>query len=134
MASILAAALLLGSAAPGVQVDVGRANWRTMPPLKAARRDLPTPDMVGRVQDMLASGQCRLEGQTPHRFDVTIPYAVLVQPDGQLQRVVVGESGCTALETYVGEVVLAMAGAGDFKPTGEPGARWFSGAVNFNLQ
>jgi hypothetical protein len=134
MGSILAAALLLASAGTAIQVDVGRANWNTMPPLRAERRNLPTPEMVGQVQEMLASGECRLAGQTPHRFDLTIPYAVLVDPDGRPQRIVVAESGCAALETYVGRLVLAMAGAGDFKRTGEAKARWFASAVNFNLQ
>jgi hypothetical protein len=128
------AALLLASAGPAIQVDVGRANWNAMLPLRAEQRDLPTPEMVGRVQEMLSSGECRLAGQTPRRFDLTIPFAVLVEPDGRPQRIVIAESGCAALETYVGRVVLAMAGAGDFKRTGQPSARWFASAVNFNLR
>jgi hypothetical protein len=132
--SILVLALLLGIADPAIQVDVGRADWNAMPPLKAERRDLPTLEMVGRVQEMLASGECRLAGQTQHRFDLTVPYAVLVEPDGRPRRVVVAESGCSALETYVGRIVLAMADARDFKPTGERTARWFASAVNFTLR
>jgi len=131
---IFALALLLGSSDPTVQVDVGRADWSAMPPLRAERRDLPTLEMLGQVQEMLASGECRLEGQTSHRFELTVPYAVLVEPDGRARRVVVAESGCSALETYVGRIVLAMAGARDFKPTGERTARWFASAVNFSLR
>jgi hypothetical protein len=126
--------LLLAAAEPALQVDVGHANWSAMPPLRAERRNLPTAEMIGRVQEMLASGQCALAGQTAHRFDLNIPYAVLVEPDGRARRVVVAESGCQSLETYVGRIVLAMADAGDFKRTGESEARWFASAVNFSFR
>jgi len=135
MGPFLAATMLLAAAAePAPQVDVGRANWSAMPPLRAHRRDLPTLEMVGRVQEMLASGQCTLAGQNPHRFDLTVPFAVLVEPDGRARRVVVGESGCRALETYVGRIVLAMADAGDLNRTGESEARWFASTVNFRFR
>jgi len=131
---LFAATMLLAAAGPAVQVDVGRANWSAMPPLRAERRDLPTTEMIGRVQAMLASGQCSLPGQNEHRFDLSIPYAVLVEPDGRAARVVVAESGCRPLETYVGRIVIAMSDAGDFKRTGESGARWFSSAVDFRFR
>lgn len=131
--TILAAAMLLGPSASAFQVDVGRADWNAMPRLKAVKRQLPTPDMVGRVQQMLASGQCTLPRQRAERFDITIPYAVLIDPDGRARRAVVAEAGCPVLETYVGELILAMANKGDFKPTGAPKARWFASALNFNL-
>ncbi|HEX8225510.1 MAG TPA: hypothetical protein VF605_16980 [Allosphingosinicella sp.] len=133
-APILAAAMLLGPAAGPIQVDVGRADWGKMPPLKAVRRALPTPAMVGRVEEMLASGQCTLPRQRADKFDITIPYAVQVDPDGRARRVVVAEAGCPVLETYAGGLILAMAARGDFKPTGEAKARWFASALNFNLK
>jgi hypothetical protein len=131
---IIAAAMLLGPAAGPIQVDVGRADWDKMPRLKAVRRPLPTPDMVGRVQEMLASGQCVLPRQRAEKFDITIPYAVQVDPDGRARRAVVAETGCPILETYVGRLILAMGEQGDFKPTGEAKARWFASALNFNLK
>ena len=134
LAPILAAVLLLGPPSGPVQVDVGRAEWGKMPPLKRVDRRLPTPDMVGRVEKMLASGECVLPRQRPEKFDITVPYAVQVDPDGRPRRVVVAEAGCPALETYVGRLILAMAARGDFKPTGETRTRWFASALNFNLK
>ena len=132
--SLIAAALLASSPAGGVQVDVGRANWKALPTLKAAPRPLPTSAMVEHVENLLSSGDCRLAGQTPSRFDFTVPYAALVEPNGTLRQVVVGETGCAKLETFVGLVVLRMAEEGDFSRTGEPKARWYSSEINFNLQ
>ncbi|HEU0099412.1 MAG TPA: hypothetical protein VFQ67_11640 [Allosphingosinicella sp.] len=130
---ILAAAMLLGPAAEAFPIDVGRADWNALPALKAVQREMPTPRMVGRVQEMLASGQCTLPNQRAGKFDITVPYAVLVDPDGRVQRAVVADAGCPALETYVGRIILTMAEKGDFQPTGEVRTRWFASTFNFNL-
>lgn len=134
MLGSIAAAMLLSSVSGPLQVDVGRANWAALPPLDTAERVMPSPEMVDRVETMLESGACTIRGQSAKKFDITIPYAVLVEPDGSASRVVVAETGCAELETYVGVIVSAMAGAGDFRPTREAKARWFASELNFNLQ
>lgn len=134
MLGSIAAAMLLTTVTGPLQVDVGRANWSALPPLKAVERVLPSPEMVDRVETMLESGACRIRGQSAKKFDISIPYAVLVEPDGSARRVVVAETGCAELETYVGVIVSAMAREGDFQPTREAKARWFASELNFNLQ
>lgn len=132
MLGSIVALLLLGSGGP-VQVDVGRADWDKMPALDVERR-LPTAAMVGQVEKILTDGGCALEGQTARRFDITVPYAVLVEPDGGAKRVVVGETGCAPLESYVGLVVLTMAEAGDFRSSGSAKARWYASELNFTQE
>jgi len=133
--SILAAAFLMGaSPADEVTVDVGRADWSTLPALKRAGRRLPTPMMVEKVEELLSSGKCRLKGQSAKRFDITVPYAVLVKPDGSSTNVIVGETGCAELESLVGLVVLELAREGEFRPSGDRQPRWLASALNFNLQ
>lgn len=134
MLGSIAAAMLLSTVSGPIQVDVGRANWTALPPLKAVERVMPSPEMVDRVETMLGSGACTIRGQSAKKFDITIPYAVLVEPDGSARRVVVAETGCAELETYVGVIVSAMAREGDFQRTHEAKARWFASELNFNLQ
>jgi hypothetical protein len=134
MLGSIAAAMLLSTVSGPVQVDVGRANWTALPPLASVERVMPSPEMVDRVETMLESGACTIPGQSAKKFDITIPYAVLVEPDGSAGRVVVAETGCAELETYVGIIVSAMAREGDFQPTREAKARWFASELNFNLQ
>ncbi|HEX8380021.1 MAG TPA: hypothetical protein VF619_05680 [Allosphingosinicella sp.] len=134
MLAPIATALLLASVSGPLQVDVGRADWSALPPLKAVQRVLPSTDMVDKVETMLESGSCKLPGQSAKKFDITIPYAVLVEPDGKAKRVIVAETGCAELETFVGIIVTAMAREGDFRPTNEAKARWFASELNFNLQ
>ncbi len=130
---LIAAALLVSTPAAG-QVDVGRADWKSLPQLKAAERRLPTPGMVEAVQTLLASGKCALPAQSPNKFDITVPFAALVQPDGASTRVIVAETGCPELEAFVGRIVLQMAHEGDFQRTGAAKARWYSSELNFNLR
>ena len=131
---LIGLALLLGAPAATMQIDVGTGNWAALPTLKAEGVRLPTPDMVTRMERLLADGECRFDGQSRRRFDITVPYAVLVEPSGRARRAIIAQTGCPALEAYVGGVVLKLAQRGDFDPTGESEARWYSSEVNFNLQ
>jgi hypothetical protein len=127
-------AALLGTTVTPLQVDVGKAKWESLPTLQAFERQVPSVDMIARVEKMLAERQCTIPGQRAERFDITIPYAVLVNPDGRAERVLVAETGCEALETYVGLVVSAMAQKSYIGPTGAAKPRWFASEINFNLQ
>jgi hypothetical protein len=131
---LIGLAMLLGAPTETMQIDVGTGNWAALPALKAKGVRLPTPDMITRMERLLADGECRFEGQSSRRFDITVPYAVLVEPDGRARRAIVAQTGCAALEAYVGGVVLKLARRGDFDPTGEREARWYGSEVNFNLQ
>ncbi|MBV8686111.1 MAG: hypothetical protein JOZ90_02870 [Alphaproteobacteria bacterium] len=132
--SVLSAALLMGASPAEIQVDVGRADWKALPRLTSLSRDMPTNAMVGRVEAMLRKGACHFRGQTSQKFDITVPYAVLVNPDGTANRVIVGETGCPALESYVGLLVLGMARNGEFRRNGEASARWKASEISFTQE
>jgi hypothetical protein len=76
----------------------------------------------------------QIKGASPRRFDITVPYAVLIEPNGKVSRIVVSQTNCTGVETLAGETVLARSDAGDFLPTGEAKARWYVSALNFTLR
>jgi hypothetical protein len=133
MIDALIAMVSLAGAAPAVQVDVGRIDRKALPALIAKERALPTPVMVGDVENMLASGTCTFSGQSPTRFDITVPYALLVESDGSAYHVVVQETGCKPLESYVGLLVIEMARQGDFAKSAGPKPRWYASELNFNL-
>lgn len=135
LASVISA--LIASAAPAAPpalVEAGRADWDKFPALKAVPRALPTTPMVDHVSDLLHRRQCSLAGQSHRRFDITVPYLALVKPDGGVERVLVADMGCPSLETYVGSIVLQLAGSGDFQPTGQAAPKWYASKLNFNVQ
>jgi hypothetical protein len=114
-------------------IDVGRANWDRLPALRARPRRLPYTQLVNSVEAILKSGRCRLPGQSAKAFDIEVPVAVLVKPDGSADRVLVGESTCPALASLVGVTMLARADRGDYQPTGLRAPRWYASRLNFIL-
>lgn len=132
--SLTAALLMAGAALPAAQVQAGRADWDSFPALQKVPRSHPTLAMVEQVSAILRDEQCSLPGQSAKRFDITVPYLVLVSPDGAAERVVVADLGCPAIETYVGSIVLKLAELGDLRASGGEKSRWYSSKLNFNVR
>jgi hypothetical protein len=128
------ALLLIAAPAAAQPVDAGRADWDALPPLKVRSRILPANDFAGRVEAILKSKACTLPGQRASRFDITVPFAILVAPDGTAERILVAEMNCAPLETLVGMIALKRVEVGDLEPTGERKARWFGSEISFTLQ
>ncbi len=127
----MALALAASTATSSVQVDVGRFDTKDFPNVIKLDRRLPHGNMTNRVEKLFRNGTCDIDGQSKRRFDITVPYAVLMDKTGTLQKVVVAEVGCAALESLVGQVVIAQAGRGDFRPQHQDGARWYASDLNF---
>jgi hypothetical protein len=135
--SILAALLLalLQPAAPvvDIEVDVGQFDTADFPELIRLDRRMPEDEMHRRVEAMIADGRCRIEGATARRFNIVVPFAILMQANGTPESVVVHEAGCEALETLVGQIVLAQLRRGDFRPQHSQGERWYVSELGFAL-
>ena len=116
-----------------VQIYVGRADWSAFPAPRLAPRPLPTGAMINRVERILRDRECVIRGQSARRFDITVPYLVLLEPNGTAARVVVEDLGCRPIEDLVGLIVVELGEHGDFRPTGEQEARWYASDLNFNL-
>ena len=134
LSAILAAAFLAGAPAPELKVDVGQANWASLPQLRAVARGFPTADMVTKVHDMLGRDGCSVPGQRKVDFDFDVPYAVKVNPDGSADHVIVADMHCPPLESYVGLIVLELARRGDFRASAGSQPTWYASSLNFNLQ
>ncbi|HEX8194331.1 MAG TPA: hypothetical protein VF552_15670 [Allosphingosinicella sp.] len=116
-----------------VDVDVGRFDPADFPELIRLDRRMPEDEMHRRVEAMIADGRCTLEGATQRRFNIVVPFAILMRPDGAPQEVVVHEAGCEALETLVGQIVLAQLRRGDFRPQHRDGERWYVSELGFAM-
>ena len=116
-----------------VEVDVGLFEPEDFPEMVRLERYMPHGDMVARVERMIADGRCTLTGATQSRFNIVVPYAILMEPDGTPNSVVVRESGCASLETLVGQIVLSQLERGDYVPSHEQGDRWYVSEVAFAM-
>jgi hypothetical protein len=108
-----------------------KTRWDSLPPVKMRSVELDVPLLNDWAEKILSSGECSVPGMRPSRFDIDQPYAVLVAPNGTVEKIVVGDIGCAGLNTLLGSTVLAWAQAGKFRPTGAPEARWYRGRIAF---
>lgn len=126
---VLAMALLASGAAAAQTVDVGTGNWDRFP--EAGRRgvyDLSDGTMdaieaIGRAQ------ACQVPGLGRTAIDLRVPVALRFDSRGQVERIVIRDIGCPALEQVLGRTLRGLASAGEFRPTG--GAGWYRSAVQF---
>lgn len=116
-----------------VDVDVGMFEPEDFPEAVVLERYMPHGEMVARVERMIADGRCTLAGATERRFNIVVPFALSLEADGTPNSVVVKEAGCVALETLVGQIVLAQLERGDFVPSHAEGDRWYVSEVAFAL-
>ena len=128
------ASALLASSTVSPQVDIGRFNPEAFPEAELRERRMPVHTMLSRVEEILRERRCQLEGQNYRRFDIRVPYVVMLQPDGTPTRFVVSDIGCAPLESFVGQVILELARAGDFAPTGAREPTWYTSELRFTVQ
>ena len=91
-------------------LQTGTADWDKLPKLDAKGR-LPYLQLVVEVREALRKNACTLPGQTAKSFDLTIRYAVLLEPDGTARRVLVEDSGCASVNALVGLSAMARSDA-----------------------
>jgi hypothetical protein len=108
-----------------------RTRWDGLPPVKIRNVELNVPLLSDWAEKILSSGECSVPGMRPDKFDIDQPYAVLVEPSGNVQRILVGDAGCPGLNSLLGSTVHTWAENGEFRPTGESEARWYRGRIAF---
>lgn len=124
-------ASILLMAATTVPIHVGRFDPAEFPEAERIERRLPHADLNHRVEQMLTSSDCKLEGQTKLRYDIVVPYAVLLESSGEAKKVVVKDIGCARIERLVGEIAAELAKAKDFKLKHQAGDRWYVSEAYF---
>lgn len=129
MLMIPLAALAVPAAAQ--QVSTGTTEWDKLPAAKIGVDDIDYSRLVRWAAQELKDPACRGKGMRPDRFDFDEPYAVLVQPNGAVTRIIVREMGCPGLNTVVGSTLADMAKRGKFRPTGETTPLWYGGRLAF---
>ena len=132
--ALLALAALLSSptVSEDIAIDGGRPDRNAFPEARLSTSELPVGAMVGRVERMLRERECELPGQRPARFDVTVPWLVQLEANGQVSRLVVADMGCRPLEVYVASLVVDLARQGRLSgEEGRPG--WYGSNFNFTL-
>jgi hypothetical protein len=117
--------LLMLAATSYAPIFVGKFDPAQFPNAQTVERRMPHADLDARIERILGRRECALAGQSKTRFDIVVPYAVLMESTGKPVKVVVKEIGCAPIERLVGEIGSELANAGDFKTTHDGGQRWY---------
>jgi hypothetical protein len=124
--------LLLAASSPTyAPIFVGRFDPADFPNAQKVERRMPHAAMNSRVEDILAN-DCKLPGQSKIKYNITVPYAVLLDPAGKAQKVVVKDISCPSMEKLVGQIGSQLATHGDFKVVHSEGERWYVSDVYFS--
>jgi hypothetical protein len=121
----------LAAPAAAQKVETGTTEWDKLAPAPMGIDDTDYSRLVRWTAQELKDPACRRKGWRPERFDVEEPYAVLVEPNGSVSRIIVKEMGCPALNTVIGSTLADMVKRGKFKPTGQPQPLWYGGRLSF---
>lgn len=128
---MISALLFLASTPTYAPLFVGRFDPADFPNAQKVERRMPHADLNHRVEQVLGDKRCTIDGQTKARFNIVVPYAVLMDPAGKPEKVVVKDIGCEPIERLVGEIGSELSNAGDFKVAHSSGTRWYVSEAYF---
>lgn len=123
--------LILLAAASSSPIEVGRFDPSAFPNAVKVDRRMPQAELTDRADAIMTSGRCSFPGQSVGNYSISVPYAVLIQPSGEITKVVVKEVGCPEFELLTGQVARELVKAGDFRPTRAPSAQWYISDVYY---
>lgn len=112
-------------------VEVGEGDWSEVPVIAARGVMRMTSDIVDRLHTIAKETRCDVQGFKPRRIDLSVPFVIRFTPGGAVERIVLRDLKCPQLETTLGAVVLQMAKAGEYRPTGENQERWYRSELSF---
>jgi hypothetical protein len=135
MKRLLMIALLLMSAPAAAQtVLADGGDWSGVPEIQPRGEHRMSFASMNRIEELAKSGECTVSGLGRRQIDLSVPFILEFTPEGQVKTVVVRELGCDRLESIMGGVIIQLARAGEYKPTGENRLGWYRSELSFRLQ
>jgi hypothetical protein len=132
MKHLLAAALLLAAAPAAAQtIETGSGDWRNVPQMRQQVGAAVDADAVAAISEMIDRGQCVIPGQRRGNLDMNVPFLVLFNASGAIDRLVIHPLGCARAEGLLAGAVLRLVQHGGFEPVGGRREGWFRGEVGF---
>lgn len=128
---VLPAAIGLAAAPACAQaVETGTGDWDKLPRARVSDNS-DYPSLSGWAEQVVESKACRDAGLRPGRFAVDEPYAVLLEPDGKVDRIVIRETRCPGIDFIVGLTLQGLSKKHRFHRTGAAQPRWYGGRIAF---
>lgn len=134
MKHLIAAALVFAAAPAAAQtIESATGDWSDIPVMsQLSGRSIDT-GAVAALSELVRRGQCTLPGQHGRDVDMNVPFLVLFNDNGSVDRLVVHSLGCPRAEGMVAWGLLRLIRAGGFTPPGHRRQGWFRGEVGFSF-
>jgi hypothetical protein len=135
MRHLLAASLLLAAAVPAAAqtVETATGDWSAIPEMRRQNGASIEVDAIAAISEAMERGECVISGQRRRNVDVNMPFLVLFNANGAVDRLVIQPLGCPRAEGLFAGAVLRMVQRGAFTPTGQRRHGWFRGEIGFAI-
>lgn len=118
----LMTALVCSATAAGAQtVDVGTGNWERFPQAARSGRLYLSNGTMDAIEALGRQQACQVPGLGRSGVDIEVPFVLRFDDGGRVERIVLRDLGCPALEQLLATSLQGLASAGEFRPTGGPG-------------
>jgi hypothetical protein len=135
MRHLLAASLLLAAAVPAAAqtVETATGDWSAIPEMRRQNGASIEVDAIAAISEAMERGECVISGQRRRNVDVNMPFLVLFNASGAVDRLVIQPLGCPRAEGLFAGAVLRMVQRGAFTPSGQRRQGWFRGEIGFAI-
>ncbi|QDP18804.1 hypothetical protein [Sphingomonas xanthus] len=133
LGSAILAATSASMALASPQVSTAGGDWSNIPLIKTQGSLRISTEAIDQIE-AAAAGPCARSGLSKKHVELTMPFLVKFSSQGAVERVVVREMQCAAIEQVIGGAVLQLAKAGEYRPTGENIEGWYRGEIALSLQ
>jgi hypothetical protein len=134
MRHLFAASLLLAAAPAAAQtVETASGDWSNIREMQRQNGATIEAEVVAAISEAMERGDCVIAGQRRHNVDVNMPFLVLFNASGSVDRLVIQPLGCARAEGLLAGAVLRLVQRGGFTPSGQRREGWFRGEVGFTI-
>jgi len=128
---LAAAALLFGASQLGATtVEVAEGDWSNIPEMRQMVDSIDS-DTVAGIHEMIENGECVIEGQRAGRLDMSVPFLVQFNANGNIDRLVIQKFGCAKAEGLLAGALLKLVERGGVRPARGQREGWFRSEVSF---
>ena len=121
MKHLLAASLLLAAAVPAAAqtVETATGDWSAIPEMRRQNGASIETNAIMAISEAMERDNCVISGQHRRNVDMNMPFLVLFNASGSIDRLVIQPLGCARAEGLFAGAVLRMVQRGAFTPIGQ---------------
>lgn len=123
--------LIAATTASAQQFEVASGDWSNIPRIIHRGNFMMDDGMMARVDRLARAGTCSVPGLRRDDINLNVPFLMQFAPDGNVQRIILQNTGCPELEAVIGGVLHRKLQAGDYRPTGENREGWYRGDFRY---